>query len=91
MPLDKTFSIVENPDKQNSLMFKINNIKVNTEAVSEKIDIVDFLNYSDYISTGTFQSGGNTYRFYDLNAKANWIIDDSNRIYLSAFSGMGCS
>ncbi len=25
--------------------------------------------------------------FYDVNAKANWIIDDNNRIYLSVFSG----
>ena len=67
VPLDKTFSIVENPNKQSPLMFNFNNIKVNTEAKSEKIDIVEFLNYSDYVTTGTFEKGGNRYRFYDVN------------------------
>lgn len=27
------------------------------------------------------------YSFYDINAKVNWIIDNKNRIYLSAYSG----
>jgi hypothetical protein len=28
-----------------------------------------------------------SYYFYDSNAKANWIIDRQNRIYLSAYFG----
>lgn len=30
---------------------------------------------------------GDRMYFYDINAKANWIINDNNRLYLSAFSG----
>ena len=30
---------------------------------------------------------GDRMHFYDVNAKANWIINDNNRLYLSVFSG----
>ena len=30
---------------------------------------------------------GDRLYFYDINAKANWIINDNNRLYLSIFSG----
>lgn len=30
---------------------------------------------------------GDTMYFYDINAKANWIINDYNRLFLSVFSG----
>ena len=30
---------------------------------------------------------GDKMHFYDVNAKANWIVNDNNRLYLSVFSG----
>ena len=30
---------------------------------------------------------GDTMYFYDVNAKANWIVNDNNRLFLSVFSG----
>lgn len=33
-------------------------------------------------TNGTF-----AYHFYDLNAKANWIVDTKNRLYLSVYAG----
>lgn len=30
---------------------------------------------------------GDSMFFYDVNAKANWIVDENNRLYLSVFSG----
>ena len=30
---------------------------------------------------------GDTMYFYDINAKANWIVNDNNRLFLSVFSG----
>lgn len=33
------------------------------------------------------ENGGGTYFFHDFNGKANWIINDNNRIYFSTYFG----
>ena len=67
IPLDKAFNIIENESENGNLDFNFRNIKINTESVSEKIDVADFLNYTDYVLIGDFVQGDRPYRFYSIN------------------------
>ena len=67
VPLDKPFSIIENPERSTPLTFNFNNISVNTADVAEKMDIDDFLSFTDYVKSGKFSKGGGEYMYYEVN------------------------
>lgn len=67
VPLDKPFSIVENPDRHSALTFNFDNVTVDTGAAGDKVDLDDFLSYTDYIRSGKYTQDGGEYMFYEVN------------------------
>lgn len=67
VPIDKTFSMTEKEDAKTSNYFNFKNIKVNTEAVSQKIDIAGYLAGCDYVKQEKYSIGGAQYMNYDIN------------------------
>lgn len=63
MPLDKPFSLIENDKKEGPAMMNFRNISVDTTAVSEKINMVDFLEYTDYVVKGSYSKDGRKYPY----------------------------
>lgn len=67
LPLDKPFSMVENPNEKSGHIFNFSNITINTAAQSEKIDVDDFLSFTDYIKSERYNQNGQQYMLYDIN------------------------
>lgn len=64
LPLDKPLNLIENDKKEGPMMLNFRNIVVDTTAVSEKLDMVDFLNYTDYVVKGNYSKDGRKYVYY---------------------------
>lgn len=67
VPLDGPFDIIENPDKESALTFNFRNVKVNTAKEGPKAVVNDFLGYTDFVKSGLYSSGGDSYMYYDVN------------------------
>lgn len=67
VPLDKPFSIIENPERNTPLTFNFNNISVDAASTAGKIDIDDFLSFTDYVKSGLFSKDGKNYMYYEVN------------------------
>ncbi|MBQ0123796.1 MAG: hypothetical protein KBS58_03010 [Bacteroidales bacterium] len=67
LPLDKPFRMVENEKSSSRMTFNFDNVTVDTSRTVEKINVEDFLGYSDYVKFGTYSQNGKKYAFYDIN------------------------
>ena len=69
---------VQGPIKKNKASF----------IISGRRTYLDFLSkpYFKYINPAS-DYAGNSYYFFDLNAKINWQINEKNRLYLSSYFG----
>ena len=65
-PIDKPFRIIENTERSNALIFNYDNVTV-ADAPKEKIDINDFLSFTDYVRSGKYTKDGGTFMYYDFN------------------------
>lgn len=68
IPIDKPLTITGDGDSEGDYSFNsIKNIRINTSAVSEKMNVKDFLEYTDFVQTSSYVSGNHNYRSYTFN------------------------
>lgn len=70
VPIENVFSIIEKEGADPAHYFNYYNVKVNMDAVSEKIDINDFLQSCDYVKQEKYSVDGAQYMLYNVNGLA---------------------
>lgn len=68
IPIDKPLTISGDGDSEGEYSFNsIKNIRINTSSVSEKMNLTDFLEYTDFVQSASYVSDDHNYRAYTFN------------------------
>lgn len=68
IPIDKPLTISGDGDSEGEYSFNsIKNIRINTSSVSEKMNLVDFLDFTDFVQTASYVADDHNYRSYTFN------------------------
>lgn len=68
VPIERTFTMTEKDgEEKDDYLFNFKNIKVNMDAVSDKIDINDYLSSCDYIKQERYSVDGKQFMLYNVN------------------------